>query len=190
MKNYTEQFIPGGYYHIYNHAVSKELLFHNSENYYFFLRNLYFYINTYVDFYAYCLLPNHFHLLVKVKDKDFDIKILSENFRRFFIRYSQAIIKQNSLKGSLFMRPYKRVEINNEKYLTSVITYIHLNPSHHNICEDYENYKWSSYKAIISNLPSRIKRNDVLNWFDNKNNFIYYHKIKYQCSDVEHLFIE
>ena len=56
------------YYHIYNHAVGKELLFFKEENYLYFLNKLAAKLSLYFNFYAYCLMPNHFHLVVSVKD--------------------------------------------------------------------------------------------------------------------------
>jgi REP element-mobilizing transposase RayT len=55
------------YYHVFNHAIGKENLFHTTENYYYFLKKYVQYISPVIDTLAYCLMPNHFHLLIKVK---------------------------------------------------------------------------------------------------------------------------
>ena len=55
-------------YHIYNHAVGNELLFKTEENYSFFLNRLKKYLSPYVDIYAFCLIPNHFHLIIRIKN--------------------------------------------------------------------------------------------------------------------------
>ena len=191
MKNYTDIFEPNCFYHIYNRAIGDDLLFYQTRNYHFFFDKFYEYLNEYLDFYAYCLLPNHFHFLVKVKETDRDDialsdvipqqplkQVVSENFRRFAISYSQAINKQENRKGSLFMRPLKRLRINTETYLREVVFYIHHNPVHHDITENFENYKWSSYHTILRNKPTKIICKEVIEYFGDIENFIYYHKQK------------
>ena len=59
-----------GFYHVYNHAVGNEQLFMNNENYLYFLKLLKKYLSTFVDVYAYCLMPNHFHFIIKIKSKE------------------------------------------------------------------------------------------------------------------------
>ena len=61
---------PELYYHIYNHANGKENLFVNDGNYYFFLRRYAHFINPIADTFAYCLMPNHFHLAVRIKSEE------------------------------------------------------------------------------------------------------------------------
>ena len=72
---------------------------------------------------------------------------------------------------------FKRIELKNEKYLQNLILYVHLNPmKHFNI--DFESYKYSSYPSILSDKPTTLKRNDVLQLFDGKENFKYVHQQK------------
>ena len=58
----------GKYYHIYNRGNNRETLFYTEANYKYFLKKYDKYLSEYVDTYAYCLLPNHFHLLISVKE--------------------------------------------------------------------------------------------------------------------------
>ena len=64
-----EPLLPDYFYHIYNHANGDDNLFREQENYRFFLQQYAKYINPIADTYAYCLMPNHFHLLVKIKEE-------------------------------------------------------------------------------------------------------------------------
>jgi len=66
----NEALEPDKYYHIYNHAVCKENLFIQPENYLFFLKRYAYYLNPVVDTFAYCLMPNHFHLAVRIKPEN------------------------------------------------------------------------------------------------------------------------
>ena len=67
MKNYLPPLEADNYYHIYNHAVGQDNLFKKDENYNFFLKKYANYINPIADTFAYCLMPNHFHFLVRIK---------------------------------------------------------------------------------------------------------------------------
>ncbi len=64
------QLIPSTYYHIYNHANGFENIFNEERNYRFFLEKYQFYISPIADTLAYCLMPNHFHLLIKIKSEE------------------------------------------------------------------------------------------------------------------------
>lgn len=72
---------PGSFYHVYNHANGKENLFTEAKNYGFFLERISIYILPFVNLHAYCLLPNHFHLLISIKEIE-EVKLL-ESFKPF-----------------------------------------------------------------------------------------------------------
>jgi len=81
--DYHTPFYSNQFYHIYNRGNNGEKIFYTSENYLFFLKRYDHYLSDYADTYAYCLLPNHFHFLIKVIDK---VKVV-EAFRLFFLSY-------------------------------------------------------------------------------------------------------
>jgi uncharacterized ubiquitin-like protein YukD len=60
--------------------------------------------------------------------------------------------------------------------LLSVVRYIHLNPVHHKLTSDYKNFQFSSYRTILSDYKTIMKREDVINWFGNKEQFIEFHE--------------
>ena len=68
---------PGNTYHIYNHANGFENIFENEGNYVYFLKKYAEFISPIADTFAYALMPNHFHFLVRIKPSD----ILWQNFR-------------------------------------------------------------------------------------------------------------
>jgi REP element-mobilizing transposase RayT len=130
------------------------------------------------------LLPNHFHLIIRIKEDEFLPKKyvnskskISQPFSNLFNAYTKAINKKYNRTGSLFQKHPKRVLIKDEKYLVNLIIYVNTNPSHHNISA-YDNYEHSSYKALISNKPTLIKREEVLYLFDDVINFKYVHQLK------------
>ncbi len=126
----------GKFYHVFNRGNNKEKIFFKEENYRYFLKTFDQCLSSHVETYAYCLMPNHFHFLIRILETpktDEESPLLaastvSEQFRKFFIKYSQAINIQEGRSGSLFQKPFKRKEISSNDYLTRVIFYIHANP--------------------------------------------------------------
>ena len=122
--------------------------------------------------FSYCLLKNHFHLLVQVKDVE-DGKV-SQAFSNFFNSYSKAINKKYNRSGSLFRDRFKRIKITDEEYLRRVIVYINLNPVFHQFVTNINAYKHSSYLSLISEKSTLLKREEVILLFDSKDNFIHH----------------
>jgi len=113
------------FYHIYNHAVGNDLLFKSDRNYLYFLKQFNKYLENYTQVYAYCLMPNHFHFVLKIKkqvptnistDIEYSNKI-SRQFPYFFNSYAQAYNKENKRMGSLFVNRFKRITVLDENYL-------------------------------------------------------------------------
>jgi len=175
-QRYSDPFEAGHFYHLYNRAVGNDLLFYQKKNYDYFLEKFHELVDDCLDIYAYCLLPNHFHFLIFIPEAITDTGIVSEKFRRLFLGYSQAINKQQARKGTLLMRPFKRKKVYNDDYLTALIGYIHLNPVHHNLANNFRNYPWSSYSILVSDTATNLKREEIMNWFGSKEAFIRYHE--------------
>lgn len=77
--DYWHKFLPGHTYHVYNHAVSDQNIFNCVFDFTDFLMKYKKYISPHVDTYAYCLMPNHFHLLFKVKVYDELLTVAKSN---------------------------------------------------------------------------------------------------------------
>ena len=137
--HYYTSFYNNQYYHIYNKGNNNEQIFYEPNNYLFFLKRLSDYLSNCVEFFTYCLLPNHFHLLIKVTNKI----LIVEKFRLFFLSYSKAINKQTGRTGSLFQKRFKRTIIKSVPSLCKATVYIHTNPVHHKITAEFKNYKYS-----------------------------------------------
>ena len=180
----------GYFYHIYNRGNNSEKIFFSEENYAYFLKLLTKYIFPVADIYAYCLLNNHFHILVWLKEKN-EIEInklkfskvekpkevsASRQFSHFLNAYSQAVNKKYARTGSLFEKRFERKRISDNHYLRQVILYINTNPLKHNLVENPKDYKWSSYNSHISNAKTKLKRKEVIELFDDVENFVLCHK--------------
>jgi REP element-mobilizing transposase RayT len=174
------------FYHIYNRANGNEKIFADEGNYHFFLSKYINYISPIAYSYCYCLMPNHFHFLVKIKEqketwnffnKDKNLQgLISNQFSKFFNSYVKAFNKQQSRKGSLFMKNFKRKRITDEKYLKKLVHYIHYNPVEAGLCQKPNEWKFSSYNTLLGNENhTMLMKNEVLEWFEDKENFIYCH---------------
>jgi putative transposase len=76
-----------------------------------------------------------------------------------------AFNKQHYRTGNLFQRPFKRIEVNKESYFTQAIIYIHANALKHKLVKDFATYEWSSYQSIISDKPTLLQKQEVIEWF-------------------------
>lgn len=170
---------PGKYYHIFNRGNNKENIFNEDKNYQYFI-DLYFdYLDDIVDTFAYCLMKNHFHLLIKVKEtQEICSKssgYISKQFSNFFNAYARAFNIAYNRTGALFQRPFGRIEVDTEDYYTQLIYYIHFNPQKHAFTNDFRVYPHSSYQIILSSEPTRIRREEVIRWFNGRENYIEFH---------------
>ena len=188
----------GSYYHIYNRGIDSCNLFQETDNYEYFLSLYDKYISPIAETYAWVLMPNHFHLLVRMKDEEevaslnltgFEnlsgLKPPHQYFSNLFNAYTKAFNKRYGRHGNLFERPFKRKLIDNELYLKQVILYIHNNPVHHKFCNHPMEYPWSSYLTCVSVKPTKLKRDLVLGWFDDEANFKFMHDQKVEIEKIE-----
>lgn len=174
----------GNYYHIYNKGINGTNIFNSNENKTFFLSQLSKYLIDKISIFAFCLMDNHFHFVVRLKEEE---KIVTQAFSNFFNSYAKAFNKENNRTGSLFEKHFKRIKLENEEYLRNLITYVHLNPTHHlNI--NFEEYKFSSYQSFLSKKETKIERIEVLNLFEGIDNFIFYHRQKSCYLTEKHTF--
>ena len=183
-----EVLIEDSFYHIYNCGNNKENIFIEEQNYTYFLKLVKKHISKTSNILAYCLLKNHFHFIIKTKE-NIESKQISQSFSNLFNAYSKSINKKYGRSGSLFKDRFSRIKLDNEEYLKNLILYTHLNPTHHNFIDDFRNYKYSSYNSILSNKPTNLLREDVINLFDDKQNFIDSHKIK-EVNILESIMLE
>ncbi len=161
------------YYHIYNRGNNRQPIFLEADNYRYFLKLTEKHILPVAEIFSYCLLNNHFHFLVRIKDK---CENPSQAFSNLFNAYAKAFNKKFNRTGSLFQRPFKRKRVTEENYLRQLNLYIHLNPENHGVVEDFEKYSFSSYTAILSTKPTNLKRAEAIELFDNRSNFIFMHR--------------
>lgn len=180
----------GNYYHIYNRGNNGDKIFFEDANYSYFLQLFQKYISPVANTLAWCLMQNHFHFLVYLKEEkdlnsqDFKYSTRTEpavidpsrQFSHLFNSYTQAVNKKYSRTGSVFEKPFKRKRITSEDYLQNLVFYIHNNPVHHSVAQDLGSYTWTSFHEFLKEKKGLVNRKEVLELFGDLENFNYYHQ--------------
>ena len=145
-------------YHVYNR--SNEVLFYNRDNYLFFLRKIRDHILPYADVLSYCLMPNHFHIILTVnaegvrfseKKKREDMQLLSQSLGTILSSYTQALNRQIGRRGNLFAHKTKAKILNDAKddYALNCFMYVHQNPMLAKLVDKLEDWEFSSFPDYI-----------------------------------------
>ena len=202
--------LPNTFYHIYNRGINGQPIFFEERNYKFFLQKMSQYVSPYMDVYGYCLLGNHFHLLIKTKAElpmtqpmpSLRAKAsvnqvtrspswhYSNAFASLFKSYVQAINKNYGRRGGLLEEPFHRIEVRNDAYFSQLIWYIHYNPQKHGFVKDFRDYPHSSYHSHLHQKMTKLRREEVLIWFGNSEDYTEYHKIHRSENGILDLVIE
>lgn len=177
-------FINGEYYHIYNRGLEKQNIFTNNKDYSRFIQTVFYYqiqnpkpkFSTYkrtktfpidenkkiVSIVCYCLMPNHFHFLIK-QTKDGGISEFMRKISESFTKYRNT--KYNR-QGPTFQGVFKVVSIETDEQLVHVSRYIHLNPLVSLLVKDLKFYAWSSYLDYIGMRDNpAVKKEEILSFF-------------------------
>lgn len=198
MADYYEPLEPEHFYHIYNHAVSTDNCFINPGDYHFFMEKFKKYACPFFDLHAYALMRNHFHLVVQthtpssMKDtleeyyqqehglykwskgkENMESLVLSKAMSNLFDTYTKNFNTVHNRKGPLFRGPFKRDLVTSDEHLQDLIKYVHLNPVEANFCKHPSQWKYSSYNEIIGTKETIVKREEVIELFFNRENFIF-----------------
>jgi putative transposase len=158
---------PGAFYHVYSRGNRREQIFWGKEDYKVFEAILLEAGRwSGVRLYAWCLMPNHFHLLVETPEGN-----LSQFMRRLLTRYARNFNKTHRLVGHVFQGRYRTVVCDKETYLLELVRYIHLNPIKvlkGSLAQRPEDWPWSSHRFYVKGeSPEGMKgtMEEVLNRF-------------------------
>lgn len=196
---YQRIFVPGCYYHIYNRGAHQQKIFQDNKDYEVFLEILGYYIvhphglaQSILDrkakdykvtnlvkespactVLAYCLMPNHFHLMLRQEDVS---STISDLMRRLSIGYAMYFNDRYHHSGTIFQGRYKNVLVTNEYQWIYLSKYIHRNPAH---LQSYDpskitQYKYSSYPSYLGNQQvSWLDTSTILSRYNNNPSFEY-----------------
>ncbi|HZD56862.1 MAG TPA: transposase [Anaerolineales bacterium] len=152
-------FLADHYYHIYNRGVNKAITFFEEENYRYFVRLLKKNLARYsIRIVAYCLMPNHFHLLLNPSQND----NLSAFMKSLLGSYSQAINKQRIRQGPLYQGRFQSIVVDKEEYLIHLARYIHTNPVNAEMVKSPRDWQYSNYLDIIGRRGGTLKDSSIV----------------------------
>jgi len=147
MRCLKKDFVKGAVFHFYNRAVDGGLLFREKSDYNTFLIKLNLFIVKYpADIFAYCLMPNHFHFLLKQVDDDPVYRL----FNYFLSSYVQTMNRKYCRKGRFFESPLQHIEVFDPDYLIYLCQYIHYNPVKAGLVKNAESWEYSNYPEWIN----------------------------------------
>ena len=178
-RNVSKPQVPQSYYHVYARGSNKQKIFTDVTDYRYFLKLLQRYLGqepTYsktgepypnfhqgINLLAYCLMGNHFHLLIY----QIEVPHLEKFMRSLMTSYSRYFNLRHHRTGPLFESRYKAVRIESESHLEHISRYIHLNPRY------WENYKFSSLKHYRDGTePEWLTPAPILDMFASRSDYI------------------
>jgi REP element-mobilizing transposase RayT len=161
---------PGDIIHVYNRGNNKQQIFFNEDNYNFFVDKVRRHIAPISDILAYCLMPNHFHFLLRANDNSntpkkigaLESTELQNGFRVLQSSYASAINKRFERTGSLFQQNTKYKLLDDDRYVEACFHYIHQNPLKAGLVDRIENWKYSSFREYIFDEPSGLCNTGLL----------------------------
>jgi len=173
-RNVIKRYDADTYYHVYNRGVNKRRIFLDDDDYVYFLallkrylsetneldkyNRIYTNLNGQLDLLTYCLMPNHFHLLLYQHD---DIKAMETLMRSALTTYTLYFNRKHKRVGHLFQGVYKASSVLSEPYLLHISRYIHMNP------DDYKNWPYSSWPYYVKGWQADwIKHDKIFELFE------------------------
>lgn len=184
-KNVVRNFAPDNYYHVLNRGVEKRTLFLDKQDHLIFLYYLRVYLlplekllllypklplrfysknlSEEVKIIAYCLMPNHFHLLLEQKTQNGISKLM----KQITNAYTQYFNQKYKRVGGLMQGRFKAILVDNDEYLIQLSKYIHLNPIKANLTANLLDYQWSSFPEYAEKIKIPLSStNLILNLFE------------------------
>jgi putative transposase len=181
----------GTFFHIYNRGNNHENIFFQERNYAYFMELWWKHTCQIAQTWAYCLLRNHFHAVVFIKNREdltglnTKIKEPSQYFSNFFNAYARGINIATQRTGAVFERPFKRIPVDSDAYLMRLIVYVHQNPQKHKFENNFRDWNYSSYHELIANIPTRLEKDRIIQLFVSKEDFIRIHQEIQPLEDFE-----
>lgn len=156
-------------YHIILKGIDNQDIFYDNQDRNFFLKQVSITKNDFnYIVYAYCLMTNHVHMVIKCKND-----LLSKSIQNLLIRYVHYFNKKYVRKGPLFQDRFKSKNVETPKYFLEVCRYVHRNPEKAGIALT-QNYEWSSYREYLG-TEKIINKHPLLYYFNNNlNEFVDY----------------
>ena len=155
------------FYHVLNRGNSRSEVFFSPDDYQEFISLMFSTIEGFpVEVYSFCLMPNHFHLLIRPREA----QGLSKWLQLFMTKQVRLYHKRNRTSGHLWQGRYKLFPVQKDPFLEVVMRYIERNPLRANLVSKAEDWKWSSLWRRVKNeseglgVPSALSEEDWVSW--------------------------
>lgn len=206
-------FSENSFHHVFNRGVEGRKIFLDEQDYNMFLYYLFIYVESIdkvlekypnlpirlnlknlsseIELISYCLMPSHFHFLIKQNSKDGISKLLKQVING----YTEYFNKKYKRIGALTQGRFKAVKIENDETLIHISRYIHLNPCVAGIVDNPKQYAWSSYKYFLAKEANLFCKKDIiLKYFQSANSYEEFvlNQINYgkNLENLKHFFID
>lgn len=165
-----QSFEPGCYYHIFNRGVMRQPVFSTEANWLFFLQRVREYCRPDLsDVVAYCLMPNHYHLVLLAHTCDLGKAVMHP----LTVSYTKAINRQQDRVGPLFQGPFASKQIADDNQLLQLTAYVHLNPVWAGLVREPEDWVYSSYREYAGLRAGSLPKPDgVLSQFASRADYV------------------
>ena len=154
-----------GIYHVMLRGINRQDIFEDAEDYMRMLRCMQLMLEQYDDlgnhlpplctFYAYCLMSNHVHLLLRVNQED-----IGSTIKHLAVMYAMYYNQKYSRSGHVFQDRFKSEPVNDMAYFVTLLRYIHQNPTKAGIVSKVGDYDWSSWKEYTGEVPGAPRSGD------------------------------
>ena len=166
---------PGLFYHVCNRAVGNDVLFKHFFDYNDWMTDIEKIILPVANLHAYCMLDNHYHLLVRIHENASGIEF-SQSINRLQSIHAKRINYKYRRKGGLFISPFNRIPIKDDEQLAWIFWYIHRNPLHHIKTGNWKDYPYSSFSYYEQNRAFFIDTSYMYNFFGGQDQLIKHHE--------------
>jgi len=182
MSRYQIQFHTGSYFHIYQKTNKGRELIPTDKNHDYFLSGIKKVIDPFAVLIAYCILPDHYHLLIRVNEDPKHnrgypgvCKLLTFHIRQYIRHYSQRVNIVEKSRGKLLgVIPYTET-VESVESLKALLAGIHLNPIFHNLTADPGDYLPSSFHELLKTTSNSMPCEEVMRLFGGRDSFIDFH---------------
>ena len=155
-------YLAGHYYHVYNRGCNRELIFLNDDHYLYLVKRIKHLLPmSQVRMIAYCLMPNHYHFLLRSEAND----SISRFIQTLFNSYVQAFNQQQGRTGTLFQGRAKHIEVDSDAYIIYLARYIHLNPVMAHLVSSPDDWPYSNYLEWIDKRPGTLVDRELIGRF-------------------------
>ena len=162
MRCRKEEFVKGQHFHIYNRSVANLMLFKNDDDYLYFLNKIKPNIIKYqASVFAYCLMPNHFHFLLR-QNGDKPVYQIFNDLNNSYVQYFN---KKYSRRGHVYQGSLQHKKVRKERYLIALCQYIHYKPKEAGLVNNISEWKYSNYLEWIGQRKESLFNDELLKTF-------------------------